>query len=82
MSRFHNIRDAKHFTWHGQLVEVTPGLYAHLLDAHRRLTEGEIETEVAIDNSIQPLTLTQVEDLLDHCRDSHLRLARARSTAT
>jgi hypothetical protein len=82
MNRYHRIRDAKHFTWRGQLVEVTPGLYAHLLDALRRLTEGETETEVALDNQIRKLTLTQVEDLLDHCRDSQLRLARARSTAT
>lgn len=78
MNRNERIAAAKFFAWRGRKLEASPALYAGLLDAQRRLVVIGGEELVALDNEVAALTLTEVEDLLDLCRDSQLELARAR----
>lgn len=72
------IAGAKHFDWKGKRIEYTAELYAGLLDAHRRLLEGEVETACVVDGDVMQIALTEVEDLLDLCRQAQIDLAEAR----
>jgi hypothetical protein len=78
MNRNERIAAAQFFVWRGQKLEASAGLFAALLDAHRRLVQAGGEAPVALDNVPTPLVLTEVEDLLDLCRDAQLALAKAR----
>ena len=82
MNRSERIAEARWFIWKGDKVHRTPDLQFALLDAHRRLTDGKFmrECPVTIDNMTHILTLTEVEDLLDLCRDSQQSLAQARAS--
>lgn len=72
------ITEAKRFIWKGDSIEYTAELYAGLLDAHRRLLEGEVETECVVDDRVLFVALTEVEDLLDLCRQAQMDLVKAR----
>lgn len=81
MNRNERIAAARFFVWRGQKLEASADLFAALLDAHRRLVVSGGEAPVALDNRVTDLALTEVEDLLDLCRDAQLALAKARGTA-
>lgn len=85
MNRNERIAAARFFVWKGEKVEATSELFCLLLDAERRLRLGVtgegFEVPVPIGKKLHVLTQTEVEDLLDDCREAFTALMKARASA-